>query len=56
MELDWSDVVPKKKPTKKQVGLYYAWKKYLTDSRLPKDEIERRAKYNAENNREAPKD
>lgn len=54
--LDWSDVVVKKKPTRKQRGLYHNWIKYLRDSRLTEDEIQRRAMHYAERNEKVPKD
>lgn len=54
--LDWSKVAPRREPTKKQVKLYRGWKKYLSNSRLDIETIERRAKHHAENNREVPKD
>jgi hypothetical protein len=52
--LDWSKVAPLKQPTKKQASLYRQWVKYLRDSKLTENEIQRRAKYYAENNERIP--
>lgn len=43
-QIDWSDLKPKlRKPTKKERARYHKWVKYLSDSRLSKEEIYRRA-------------
>lgn len=43
-QIDWSDLKPKpRKPTRKEAATYRRWVKYLSDSRLTKDEIYRRA-------------
>lgn len=54
--LDWSDIAPKKKPTKKQIALYHKWVKYLRDSRLTEQDIQSRAKTFAERNERIPND
>jgi hypothetical protein len=55
-KLDWSEVVPKKKPTKQQIKLYRGWYKYLRNSRLTEEDVIMRAKHYAEINRPYPKD
>lgn len=54
--LDWSDHIPKSKPTRRQVGLFNAWVKYLKDSKLTKDEVYRRAASLAESGEKVPQE
>jgi hypothetical protein len=41
--IDWSDMQTRRKPTRKERGMYQAWVKYLKDSRLSPDEVHKRA-------------
>jgi hypothetical protein len=43
-KIDWSDLKPKpRKPTRKEAATYRRWVTYLSDSRLSKEEIYKRA-------------
>jgi hypothetical protein len=54
--IDWSDMRPKKKPTRRQRGRYQRWVRYLKDSRLSRDEVHSRAASYAEKGKEPPND
>lgn len=54
--IDWSDHIPKTKPTRRQVGLFNAWVKYLKDSKLTRDEVYRRAASLAESGEKVPQE
>ena len=56
MQIDWSEMQPRRKPTRKERGLYRAWVKYLKDSRLDASEIHKRAAENAERKKVVPND
>lgn len=56
MQIDWSEMQPRRKPTRKERGLYQAWVKYLKDSRLDASEIHKRAAENAERKKVVPND
>lgn len=50
--INWGIV--ERPPTKKELRLYRKWKKYLSDSRLSKSEIETRARRYAGDHMEVP--
>lgn len=55
MEVDFSSMRPKRKPTRKERGRYKRWVKYLKDSRLSDSEVHNRAAHLAQN-RDPPKE
>lgn len=55
--IDFSDLTPKpRKPTKKEAARYRSWVKYLSDSRLSKQEVYSRAAQFTEQGKEPPND
>ena len=42
-KIDFSELRPVRKPTKKEKALYRRWLKYLIDSQLSEDEVHNRA-------------
>jgi hypothetical protein len=42
-QIDFSNLQPKRQPTRKEQSLYRRWVRYLTDSKLSTEEIHRRA-------------
>ena len=51
-----SDMEPNWREDKKMARLYMRWRKYLSDSRLPEEEIGRRARLYAKRKEEVPDD
>jgi hypothetical protein len=41
--IDWSEMRPKRPPTRKERGRYQRWVRYLKDSRLTEEDIHQRA-------------
>lgn len=50
--IDWSDMRPDRKPTRKERGRYQRWVKYLSDSKLTEQQIHERAARLTEQGRE----
>ena len=54
--IDFSQDIPSRKPTPKERKLFRKWVKYLSDSRLPKQEVYSRATKLTENKEQVPRD
>lgn len=52
--IDWSEMAPRRKPTRKEKGLYQQWRRYLSDSRLTLEEQHERAAKFAERGDRVP--
>ena len=56
MKVDFSSVTPTRPPTRKEAGRYRAWIKYLSDSKLSKEQIYSRAASYAQQGAKVPID
>jgi len=56
MKIDFSELRPVRKPTKKEKALYRRWVKYLSDSNMTEDEVHNRAAEYTTQRQQVPKD